>query len=589
MVRKLSESSPRQVSVAALTATHPLYDQYVARWVQHLDLYEGQNLHRYIHKHARESIASHSERIKRLVYRNYCAPVVDLYLQYIFSKPTVRSVAKAQQKQGEANTQSQVKGLDAEWQDWLTNVDRRGTKVERFMTDEARWALVMGHTLVVVDMPSIKKKPSTEAERKAMRLRPYLVSYFPTEFTNWALDEDGKLEWARFREQIPEETDPFSDNRDRNQRSLGVADPDLVAQGRRSIVTAARYRTWTRDEWIVHEIKGQQVKEIDRGSHPLGEVPVVPFYNRRGARYPFVGESLLYDIGRLNVEILNQDSLIQEAVYQQTLNILVMGRQPDSEEEIVIGANNVMEYSGDKPPYFLSPSTAPVVFMEDRIQRMQQEIYRLAKLNGGAGTQPQSYQSGVALSFGFNETSAMLAEHADEFEESETNIHRLWMKWLGTSWSGTIDYPNEFDTASFQDDLQIVTTSKQAMRSPTFIKTLEKRAVRKILKTSDPELVQEIEREIDFIPEMVSTFTGPIYFDPMRQAVNNPQPTGSPVGVYGDLVQELGVKTEEQQKAEEDAQQQANNQERQLQHQKELTAVKHAGKQNNQAKEENTP
>jgi hypothetical protein len=311
-----------------------------------------------------------------------------------------------------------------------------------------------------------------------------------------------------------------------------------VLRQRQTRQAQARYRTWTRDEWRIHDVEGNQVTFVDSGKNPLGEVPVVVVYNRPSSRYGFLGQSLLYDIARLNIAILNLDSLIDESVYQSVLNILVIGRQPDEREELVTGPNNVLEYAGDRPPYFLSPSTAPIAFMEDRIQRFREEIYRLAKLGGGLGLEPRSAPSGVALAFEFNETNAVLAERADELENAEQGVHRLWYKWLDADFRGLIDYPDDFAVQSFQEELQLVTAGKQAIRSPLFRKELEKRAARRLLRNAAPDLIDEIGREVDFIPEAVESFTGPVFYDPLAQAIKQPTDP-NPIGQLGQLLEQM--------------------------------------------------
>lgn len=558
----------QDVSADTLTATHPIYNAFVERWLEYLDLYEEENLERYVFRHIRESQESHAARIKRISYRNFCAPVVDLYIHYLFSKPINRSTgqprtaaptpepdvaptAPVRKKKHLTLVQKPGSGLagsnlQQEWEGWLKDVDRRGTTMDRFMADADRFALIFGHIFIATDMPRISEQPRTEAERRAQSLRPYLVPYFPTETPNWQLDEDGSLVWIRFREMSQGQTDPFA-GRDRWQQKAQqnvqmFADYRLIKEGQQGIsmnpVKNARYRTWTRYGWFLHEIKGRKVELIDQGEHGLGVVPVEPLYNRRYSRYPFVGQSLLNGISRLNVEILNMDSLITESVYQNVINILVMRRQPTDQSEIVIGANNVLEYSGDVPPFFLTPSAAPLQFMEGRVQTLREEIYRLAKLGGGLGLEPRAMSSGIEAAFEFNETNRMLADRADEAENTETKIHRHWYRWMGGEFTGTVDYSDDFSVQSFQEELQLVTTVKQTLRSPTARKEMEKRAAKHVLHNLDDETMEQIRRETDFIPESVESFSGPVWYDPIQQQVKQPGTDTPPVGTLGTIYQQ---------------------------------------------------
>ncbi len=546
-----------RVPADVLRATHPIYDAYINRWLMYLDLYEADNLGRYVDRHERESASSHRARINRIQYRNFCGPVADLYTHYIFSKPIVRTSAaetgNTSLRKGATpirkgnlrlvkGTGSSLRGPAQEWEAWLKNVDRRGSDIDRFMSDTARFAFVFGHMFVAVDMPTIAQAPRTEAERKKMHLQPYLCQYFPTEAVNWELDEDESLVWIRFRELAVNNQSPWeARTRDQYEAIQLLADPRLARKNtyyRTQSPGRARYRTWTRNEWVVHDIVGDQVKVVGQGTHDLGEVPVAVVYYRKLSRYPFIGQSLLSDIALLNKDIMNLDSLISEAIYQQTINILVMGRQPLQKKEEVLGPDNILYYTGDRAPYFISPSTAPVSFMEQRIVGLRDEIYRLAKLGGGLGLQPQSVPSGVAAAFEFNETNKMLTERADELQNAEALIQALWFRWMHQEPQGQVDYPDDFSVQSFQEQLQFVRDAKTSVRSPTFKREIEKQAVKHMLPHADEETLDRIIREIEVVADSIDSFSGPVYYDPITQEVKAPsqQQPGAVVGPLASLL-----------------------------------------------------
>lgn len=521
----------QSVPAKVLRAEHPLYVKYAPTWYRCLDLYEGNNLQDYLFRHRRESPDSFAGRLERLSYRNYSAPVVDLYVHYIFSKQIMR--------------RSEGK-LTPIWEEFHKNVDRKRTTLDRFMRDVAGWALCFGHCFVLVDAPKVTRPPASEQERIDAGQFPYFTIYFPTEATNWEVDEDGELLWIRFREPITGDVGPF-DVRDRGSaRSIEDSSETAVMRRRGDVAipqNAARvprppraiYRTWTREEWFVHRVRGDQVDLLDRGTHPVGEVPVVRFYNKQMARQPFLGVSLVHDIVRLNQRILDLDSLIDEATFQQTINLLCMQQQPDGADEITLGNNNVFEYWGDRPPFFLTPTTAPLAYMESRIQGIREEIYRLAKLGGGMGLEPRSVPSGVSAAFEFNETNRTLAEHADEFEAGEERCHHFWFAWQGQERVGSTDYPDDFAVQSFQEELAMITQVGSTIRSPTLRRELEKKAAKRLHPNAEPEVSDQIAGEIDFIPESVSTFSGPYFFDPLTQQVKSPMDP-NPIGFLGEIV-----------------------------------------------------
>jgi len=543
-----------EVMLRALTDSHPRYQEFLPRWTRFIDCYEGEHLERYLFQHLRESQKSIDMRRLRLYYLNYCQPVVDLYTHYIFAKPVVRKetpeeLLRTPSYEGDVLENLGLGSLSelgdmpespeaSEWANWLRNVDRKGNSIDRYMADAARYAFTFGHVYIVVDMPRLPEGATirSEADRLKYGQRPYLTTYFPSEMPDWGVDENGEFLWCRFREPLPEKNDPFSPRGGAPIARYG-ASAFVGSFGPSGRQTPGRYvgperpmgrvdgiyRTWTRDAWFIHQVENGQAQEIGRGAHPCGRVPVVTLFNKRHSQYPSFGVSLIADICRINIAILNWSSLVDEEVYQKTLNILCMQRDREQKQEVTIGSDNVLEWEGTTAPFFLAPSTDPGAFIASMIDRARDEVYRLAKLGGGLGlVQPQKVPSGIAQAFEFNETNRTLAEHADEIEMAENQIHRIWHAWLGIEWQGTVDYPDDFSVESFADELDIVLKAKQTIRSPTFKREVEKRLVRKMLRNASPLLNQFISAEIEVMPELVITGFGPMYFDPTQQPAATP-------------------------------------------------------------------
>jgi hypothetical protein len=508
----------------------------------YIDMYEGEHLMRYLRKHIRESQKSVDARSSRLYYLNYCQPVVDLYTHYIFSKPIVRKenaqeILTTQAWEGDvadyevlAGSPGEMGGVSlqnesSEWRKWLRDVDRNKSSIDRYMADASRYALIFGHVYILVDMPELRGvEIRSEQDRLDQNLRPYLTTYFPNEASDWAVDGDGKLVWIRFKEPLDEKFEPFKprDPKEKGDNGGGYKLTGLSTrmQGK---VPDGKYITWTREGWIRHKVEEGKLTVEGQGVHPIGEVPVAVLYNKKYSQYAFFGTSLLSDIARLNVGILNWASLLDEEIYQKTLNILAVQRQREDRSEIVIGPDNVLEWDGATAPFFLAPSTDPGAFIASQIDRAREEIYRLAKLGGGLGlTTPQRTPSGTAQAFEFNETNRTLAERADEIQLAENTVHRYWHTWLGLEWEGTVDYPEDFSVESFADELDIAMKAKQQVRSPTFKREVERTLARKMLNNVSPAMLTLIGLEIDVMPELVMGPFGPMYFTPGEQPSSTP-------------------------------------------------------------------
>lgn len=537
----------------ALKERHPYWELKKDLWQKLLDLFEGENLSRYIFKHTRESKASHQQRAKRVAYRNYIEAVVTLRRHYIYSKGITRSAlsreleSQLREMQEQGGDPESVLPMETrfnqEWEtEFLNNVDRSGGHIDRFMADLTDLVCVFGKMYVLIDLPRIDAPIRNEQDRQAAGIRPYFVTYTPLDVVNWELDKDGKLLWIRFFEEPAEEISPLESRDDKTKSMMKevYAGPstEMSKGATEPGKNVAQYRTFTRDEWIVHRVKNDTVEVVGHGKHRLGEVPVVSVYAKRSARYTFGPVSPIQDIATLQQAILNLDSLIDEATYQQTISILVMGRQPIQSDDLIISETNVLEVSPTSlPPYFLAPNQTPLQFMEQRIQLFAQEIYRLSKFGGGFGLEPKAVAPTTAA-YEFNLTNRSLADLAENLQTAEFEMHRIWFKWFAQEYRGYVDYPDEFSIQSFMEDLQTITTAGMAIRSPTFRRQLEKRVARKILSSDDEETITKIEGEIDIIPDRTDSFTGPIFWDALMQEVYNPAQGGFPIGKVGQLLQQ---------------------------------------------------
>jgi len=512
--KKESQRTPTDLA-KILLARHTQYVNSSGLWSKYHDCYQGRSMAQHIKRHLRESKASLQQRVKRAYYLNYCEPIVDLYTHYIFSKPAVRkenrdsiSVSAATSETlpsfvTKTSNENTLKPQN-EWETWLEDVNRKGDGISRFMSNATKYSLVYGHAYLLVDMPKTDKDIVTEKDRLDNNVTPYVVLLYPEDITNFSLDDRGKLIWVRIKESPPDTTDPFSPKKSEGKKSLlknttyimgkENAGIEHLLEGEKEVY----FKTWTRDGWFHHKVTKEGAFLIGQGTHPLGEVPVVPLYNSHLTKFPFYGSSLISDIADINVAILNWSSLIDEEIYQKCLNILCIQRSAGSDkEEIVIGSNNALEWDGTTPPFFLAPATDPGAFIQTQIDRMRDEIFRLAKLGGGLGLDLNTQRSGISHAYEFNETNRTIAEKADEVERAENEVHRLWFKWLGKTWDGIIDYPDTFSVESFDSELNLAMTSKDAVSSTTFHQEMEKRVVKKILHNVSSNITEQIFKEIE--------------------------------------------------------------------------------------------
>jgi hypothetical protein len=472
--------------VRALESMHPHYEEFHLQWGDWYNWYAGKGIEQYIFQHYRERSENFRKRRARAYYYNYTGSIVDLIAGFLYSKTVSRTFFRqderlAQQEHIEKN-------------DFWMDCDLRKTSINEFMQKVFIFTQIWGFVDVVVDMPRMHEEIVNEQQRLDASIRPYLYYILPTNMLNWEVDDKGEFYWVRWVERVDKQLDPFSP---------------------KPPVKIWRYTTWTRSEWFIHtvtQVKGQRkiAALIDAGEHQLGVVPVVRFYGKRDLLDQNQGQSFVEPIGRINVDIANSISLLTEEIRSKVFNILVLedpNALGDAEGSaagstgVEIGNNNALMWAGSHPPYYLAPASDPGQFILQFVQKSTDEIYKLATLWTDTGIRES--RSGVSYSYEFNRTNSMLADKAQLMEEGEIAIHRLYTLWLGETWEGLIDYPDSYDVEVLEQELLTTTQAKNAVRSQTFKRELEKRVARKVLNNSTTDVLESIMHEIDTQPEQL--------------------------------------------------------------------------------------
>lgn len=471
----LAEVANKNLDLArALLQTHPDYDEERDKWQKYLDLYQSNDVYRFIHRHLRESDPSWKKRVERGYFYNYVASVVDLFTAFLFHSPIDREVAE-----DDASLFEEI----------YKDADKRGTMFQTLMKDVCTFAQVEGHVGILVDAPRLPEGGiASEQERKDSGLRPFLVLVHARQIRDWEVDEFGNFNWVKLEVARP---------RDRDWRE---------AAARKS----RHFTIWTKTEFTEYELlmDEQGEPEIARitsgGTHGLGKVPLVIARVIRKADHSWFGLSVVRDIADINIAILNWASMGDEEIFERCLNVLTMERS-ENDATVQLSHHNILEYEpGATPPKYLEPGPTALSNIKDWMKEGRDEIRRLAKLNisTGLGDVRQS-SSGIAQAFQFLETNQTLADKAKSLEQVETDIHQLVALWLSSDFDGTINYPKDFGVEDLLVMFQEMGLARSNLTSETAIKELEKKLARKLFSKDPMELRKKIEEEIDAAEEAV--------------------------------------------------------------------------------------
>jgi len=397
----------------------------------------------YLVQHKREQSDNYEARQLISHYLNYVQPVVNSHVDPVFRKEAQRD----------------FNGSGSElWDQFYQDADGHGNSLPRVIKRFAAEAKLLGVTFVVLD--NDPNPPPTLAAVKATRALPYLFSVTPDRVVDWKTDKLGRLTSITYTELV----DGHSAN-----------DQDFCL------------RTWTTVGWNLTNRASDT--EHGKGAHTLGTVPVIPYFSRPGQPGVMKPPSEFLSIARTNMHLFNLCSWLSEMLWNQTFAVLTYpvkdGNQPT---KLTIGTNNALAYDGtlSNSPEFIAPPADPATVMQGQIDRLIQEIYRMAALSFVTGTKAE--QSGVAKGWDYETTNRILADFAANTEYVEIRIASLFAKWMGVQLEYKCSYPDDFGLIDVAGELEAAGVVKEFNIQS---KTLAVEIVKKILAIYLPDLDTE--------------------------------------------------------------------------------------------------
>jgi hypothetical protein len=396
----------------------------------------------YLVAHPRESVDKHDRRKELAVYPNYCRKIVDVCMGFLWKQAPARET-------------------DDLYSQFAENADGAGTKLNTLLFTYQRLAMITGTVFVIVD------KPASQGATAATQALPYLALRTKDQLVREEKDAAGNWESVTFSESLNGKT---------------------------------RYRTFTQTGWTLSEdAKGELL--IEQGEYDLGRVPVVRLHNAKPLEPTATSaDSFFYDLAGLCWKLYNLDSEKRELFRAQTFAILALPVADNAEREklktLSIGTENALTYNptGGGRPEFIAPPPDPIQLYQAEIESVVTEIYRVANLEFVGGVQ----QSGVALSFHFQEANSALAGMAEMCEMAENEIADLVYLWQGREFAGNIAYASDFNMTDLQQAINTTLDSVTLNMGAEFDKAIKKRLAKQILgNDAAPSTLEAIDKEID--------------------------------------------------------------------------------------------
>jgi len=373
----------------------------------------------HLFKYKKERATDFKQRINMSYYYNFCAPIIDIYTNHLFKNPI-------------AENWGSIDNLIEHRKD---NIDRMDSSIYEFRKEIADLSQIYGHCYVIIDKPNPAMLIRTLQDQIDNSVFPYFTTFHPQQIVNWSLDIYGRPYWVLVREERDGNQDPFN---------YDVANKSQI-----------NYRLWTTTEWILYNADGE---ELRRATHNVGQVPIVCVVNKKSKKYKnFLGISAIADIVYIARDVYNSCSELRQILREQTFSILTIQGESSEYDEVTVGTSKALLYPPERnAPAFISPPGENARVMFEHIEKQVSAMFRLAKLEGGSAQfkgQNAVEESGVSKAYDFNETNQALSDKADNLQDAESKIWKLFAKWENKEFDGSVIYPDEFSVQNLNSDL----------------------------------------------------------------------------------------------------------------------------------------
>jgi hypothetical protein len=257
-----------------------------------------------------------------------------------------------------------------------------------------------------------------------------------------------------------------------------------------------RFRFWYKDRW---ELYDDEANLVDSGEHNLGRIPMIILRNKKRAGGDIQGISDVANVSILNKQLYNLCSELDELLSKATFPLLTYPTERAGDVEgITLGVDKILTFdpTGQHRPEYLSPQSTSMDVYEKRIDKIIEEIFRIASLKFQGGVSP----SGVAMTYEFENTQQIIKGKSKNLEDAEKEIVSVLLLWEGEDSEKddtTIEYASDFNFSNLQVDLHVALDAVMLQVSDTFNKEYKKMMTRKLLPNLTKDKQETIDNEID--------------------------------------------------------------------------------------------
>jgi len=448
----MAELQTFQNAYLQATAGNITYSRNQLRWRFLLDSFTGGQAYRegaYLQRYALESDTQYAVRLNNTPLDNQVRSLISLYTSFLFRTEPVREFGVLED--------------NPTVEDICEDADLDGRSLNAFMKDVAQWSSVFGHVWIAVAKPDVGAV--TLADEQAMNARPYLSIYNPLAVTDWrwARQPNGgyQLEYIKYVEEV---------------------------NGTETVV-----KEWGYDSITTYKLDTQQERVLDMTveTNGLGFLPFVCAYAERSP-VRGLGNSLVDDIADQQRMIYNELSEVYDSIRLDTHPSLVATAGTNA-QGAAAGQVITMEENLDPnlKPYVLQFEGGQIDKIYASINNRKQMIDAMGNVGAVRATETRE-MSGIAIETEFQLLNARLSSIADNLELAEENIWQIIYTYMGYTWDGSIDYPDNFALRNVESELDQYAKIKALSSLPEIQTAIDKR----VAEMLDIDAVYEASEEM---------------------------------------------------------------------------------------------
>lgn len=387
----------------------------------------------YLKQHPREANDKYEARRNLAYYLNYMKPCVDAHVSPIFKNLASRDYSGT--------------GAAA-WGQFLESVDFVGNGIRDLMKRAALASKIFGVSFIVMDREAdVNGSMTVQTLTQDRKNLPYAFVVEPLRLKKIKADKFGQITLFEYYEPDPD-----------SEYSPAV-------------------RTLTLDGWHLRSSKGES-----EGKWNLGMLPVIPVRSKECDPAIKLPPSDFISVAQTSLAIYNMSSWLGDILLNQTFSVLVF--PSNQSDDLVIGTSNALGFPPESShtPNFIAPPADPANILSANIDRLQQEIYRMAAVVNVTGVKTE--MSGIARAWDFEQTNQILSDFADAIERAEYKLAELFKRWTGVDFEYKVSYPSDFSLSDLDTEL----ANAELAKGLNFGDSFDVEVFKRVLTSYLPEL-----------------------------------------------------------------------------------------------------